>query len=70
MSVDERLVYVDNTLCSDCLNSSHKAVEHRNPFVCKINNCNQKHIKFLHVRVPISTNKCVVSSNNNNHLFI
>ena len=32
-------------------------------FVCKINDCNQKHSKLLHVLAPVSTNTCVVSSN-------
>ena len=67
MSVNERLVYVrNNALCSNCLISGHKALECRKPFVCKINNCNQKHSKLLHVLVPVSTNRCVVSSNDTN----
>ena len=64
MSVTERLEYVrSNALCNNCPISGHKAVECRKPFVCKINNCNQKHSKLLHVLVPVSTNRCFVSSN-------
>ena len=67
MSVNERLVYVrSNALCSNCPISGHKALECRKPFVRKINNCNQKHSKLLHVLVPVSTNRCVVSSNDTN----
>ena len=67
MSVDERLLYVrNNALCSNCLISGHTSVECRKPFVCKINDCNQKHSKLLHVFVPVSTNRCGVSSNDTN----
>ena len=50
MPIDERCNYVNaNSLCILCLGKDHSVAECRSTYICKVNNCGQKHSSSLHV---------------------
>ena len=62
-SVDERLAFVEEkSLCKNCLFPGHAASDCRCPYICKIDGCNQKHSKLIHIS-HASNNNMLVSSN-------
>ncbi len=49
MPLDGRVKLVaDNKLCVNCLLPNHDAQACRKPFLCNVNNCRQKHSRYLH----------------------
>ena len=62
MSVTARIEYVaNNRLCNNCLSAGHTAHECRKPFICRVNGCNRKHSRLLHVDNIVSNNNVSVN---------
>ena len=47
MPVEKRIAYVKaEHLCMNCFRRSHRAMQCRSPYVCKIDGCDRKHSKL------------------------
>ena len=73
MPVDKRCDYVkNNNLCVLCLSKDHSVVDCRSTYVCKINNCGEKHSSSLHVypnvQLPSLTSSVRSNDNPNVHM--
>ena len=73
MPIDKRCNYVKtNNLCALCLSNDHLVSECRSTYVCKINNCGEKHSSSLHVypdvQLPSLTSS--IRSNDNPDVYM
>ena len=51
-NVNDRITFVKaKQLCENCLYPGHSVVDCKMPYICKIDGCNKKHSKLLHVTV-------------------
>ena len=69
MPVDSRRAYVHtNNLCILCLSKDHTISECRSTYVCRINNCGERHSSSIHVQDGQSQSlaTCVLSCDNSN----
>ena len=73
MPIDKRCNYVKtNNLCVLCLSNDHLVSECRSTYVCKINNCGEKHSSSLHVypNVQLPSLTSSVRSNDNPDVYM
>ena len=73
MPIDKRYDYVkNNKLCVLCLSNDHSVSECGSPYVCKINNCGEKHSSSLHVypNVQLPSLTSSVHSNDNSNVYM
>ena len=69
MPVDSRCAYVHtNNLCILCLSKDHTISKCRSSYVCRINNCGERHSSSIHVQDGQSQSlaTCVLSCDNSN----
>ena len=68
MPIDKRYDYVkNNKLCVLCLSNDHSVSECRSPYVCKINNCSEKHSSSLHVYPNVQLPSLTSSGHSNDN---
>ena len=73
MPINERCDYVNtNKLCTLCLANDHSISQCRSTYICRVNNCGEKHSSALHVynsQPSTMVNHCVQSCDKSNILM-
>ena len=73
MPIEKRCDYVSaNNLCVLCLSKDHSVADCQSTYVCKINNCGEKHSSSLHVypNVQLPSLTSSVHSNDNSNVYM
>ena len=73
MPIDKRCDYVSaNNLCILCLSKDDSLANCQSTYICKINNCGEKHSSFLHVYPSVQLPSLTSSahSNDNSNVYM